>query len=88
MGGAEAAPKAILEVHPSIENQTALVVAIPPRLLLRGLCDVEATGGPPEGGEIIFLADRSGSMDDKMGALESAMQFSLKGIPTGRRFNL
>lgn len=38
--------------------------------------------------EIIFLADRSGSMEDKIGALKSAMNFFLKGVLNGRDFNL
>ncbi|GAP88249.2 putative von Willebrand factor type A domain-containing protein [Rosellinia necatrix] len=39
-------------------------------------------------GEILFVADRSGSMGDKMENLKSAMRFFLKGIPVGRSFNI
>ncbi|KAI0430870.1 von Willebrand factor type A domain-containing protein [Xylaria sp. FL1042] len=39
-------------------------------------------------GEIIFVVDRSGSMEDKMENLKSAMHFFLKGIPVGQTFNI
>ena len=38
--------------------------------------------------EVLFLADRSGSMGAKMAVLKSAMRFFLKGIPLDRAFNV
>ncbi|KAI1121656.1 von Willebrand factor type A domain-containing protein [Nemania abortiva] len=74
-------PEAWLEMHPSFQNHAAMMITLPPPTLLF----------PNENsriGEILFVADRSGSMEDKMGNLRSAMQFFLKGIPLGRTFNL
>lgn len=75
------APHAWLESHPSFGNHRAIMLTIPPNLMFR---NEPAT----EDAEIIFVADRSGSMDDKMNSLKSAMTFFLKGIPQGRRFNI
>jgi Vault protein inter-alpha-trypsin domain len=75
------APHAWLEVHPSLENHKAVMLTTPPNFMLRH-------GSSSEDGEILFVADRSGSMDDKMESLKSAMAFFLKGIPLGRMFNI
>ncbi|KAF2970343.1 hypothetical protein GQX73_g3180 [Xylaria multiplex] len=73
--------EAWLEIHPFFENQAAMMVTLPPRLLVS---EKEIS----KDGEILFVADRSGSMVDKMGNLRSAMKYFLKGIPTGRTFNI
>jgi uncharacterized protein with von Willebrand factor type A (vWA) domain len=57
------------------------MLTIPPSLMLR---NISASGDT----EILFVADRSGSMQDKMESLKSAMSFFIKGIPRGRRFNI
>lgn len=67
-------PTAWLETHPSLENHQTLMLTIPEKFMLRN-------ESASQDAEIIFLADRSGSMDDKMEALKSAMKFFLKGIP-------
>ncbi|RYP73875.1 hypothetical protein DL771_003317 [Monosporascus sp. 5C6A] len=74
-------PKAWLEIHPILENHQALMVTIPPNFFMR-----DTENGSE--GEILFLADRSGSMADKIGSLKSALQFYVKGIPLGRKFNI
>ena len=74
-------PRAWIEEHPSLENHKALMLTIPPKFLN------QPQNSSPKS-EIIFLADRSGSMDDKIASLKSAMQFFLKGIPEGRKFNI
>ncbi|EPE34330.1 vWA-like protein [Glarea lozoyensis ATCC 20868] len=74
-------PTAWLETHPSLVNHKALMLTIPPQFTLRKQC-------LNQDGEVIFLADRSGSMSDKMQSLKSAMNFFLKGIPQGRKFNV
>ncbi|KAM5365039.1 hypothetical protein ACJZ2D_011175 [Fusarium nematophilum] len=75
------APQACLETHPTLENHQALMLTLPPELMT-------ATANSTNDGEIIFLADRSGSMDDKINSLKSAMLFFINGIPRGRRFNI
>jgi Vault protein inter-alpha-trypsin domain/von Willebrand factor type A domain len=75
------APHAWLEVHPSFENHKAVMLTIPPNLMLQN----ESSS---EDAEIMFLADRSGSMGKKMESLKSAMAFFLNGIPLGRKFNI
>ncbi|KAI1111589.1 von Willebrand factor type A domain-containing protein, partial [Nemania sp. NC0429] len=77
VGGSEA----WLEIHPNFEGQAAMMVTLPPWVL-------HFQNDTAEDGEILFLADRSGSMEDKMKNLKSAMQFFLKGIPVGRTFNI
>lgn len=57
------------------------MLIIPPRFLTQH-------APPMQRSEILFLADRSGSMRDKMEPLKSAMQFFLKGIPEQRKFNI
>jgi len=79
-GNAET-PQAWLEEHPSLPNHKALMLTLPPSFLTK-------SAAPMQRSEIIFLADRSGSMSDKIASLKSAMQFFLKGIPVGRRFNI
>jgi hypothetical protein len=74
-------PTAWLETHPTLANHKAVMLTIPPKFMLR-------TQSSNPGGEIIFLADRSGSMSNKMESLKSAMHFFLKGIPKGRKFNI
>jgi len=75
------APQAWLEEHPSFENHKAVMLTIPPSFML-------GDEGAAQDGEVLFVADRSGSMIDKMESLKSAMQFFLKGIPQGRKFNI
>ncbi|KAI1347282.1 von Willebrand factor type A domain-containing protein [Xylaria sp. FL0043] len=74
-------PEAWLEIHPSFENQAAMMVTVPPRIL-PNQNEISKIG------EILFVVDRSGSMEDKMENLKSAMHFFLKGIPLGRTFNI
>ncbi|KAL2166651.1 hypothetical protein VTG60DRAFT_2347 [Thermothelomyces hinnuleus] len=74
-------PQAWLEEHPPPSNHKTLMLTIPPGYL--------AQHSPPmQRSEILFLADRSGSMEDKIETLKSAMRFFLKGIPQGRKFNI
>ncbi|KAI0814248.1 von Willebrand factor type A domain-containing protein [Xylaria sp. FL0064] len=79
--GRNGSPEAWLEIHPSFENQAAMMVTVPPRML-------PIQNEISKIGEILFVADRSGSMEDKMENLKSAMHFFLKGIPLGRTFNI
>ncbi|MCJ1253321.1 hypothetical protein MMC24_001132 [Lignoscripta atroalba] len=70
-------PKAILETHPTIPNQRALMVTLIPKFSL-----------PPRRPEIVFVVDRSGSMNGKIPTLISAMKVFLKSIPVGVKFNI
>ena len=70
-------PKAILESHPTIPNQRALMATLVPKFSL-----------PPSRPEIVFVADRSGSMGGNIEMLVSAMKVFLKSMPVGVKFNI
>ncbi|MCJ1249175.1 hypothetical protein MMC30_006398 [Trapelia coarctata] len=72
-----ATPRAILETHPTIENQKALMVTLVPKFSLL-----------PSRPEIVFVADRSGSMGGNIPILISAMKVFLKSLPVGVKFNI
>ncbi|KAI0517876.1 von Willebrand factor type A domain-containing protein [Xylaria bambusicola] len=74
-------PEIWLEMHPSFDSQAAIMLTVPPR-------NFPFQNEVSKIGEIIFVADRSGSMEDKIESLRSAMHFFLKGIPVGRSFNI
>jgi hypothetical protein len=70
-------PQAILETHPTLPNQRALMTTLVPKFNLK-----------PQRPEIIFIADRSGSMSGNVKTLISALQVFLKSIPIGCMFNI
>lgn len=71
-------PRAILETHPTIPNQRALMVTLVPKFAL-----------PPEKPEIIFMVDRSGSMSGTSIQLTiQALRVFLKSLPVGVKFNI
>ena len=72
-----ATPKALLETYSSLPHQRALMVTLVPKFSL-----------PPSRPEIIFVADRSGSMQDEIPTLISALRIFLKSLPIGVRFNI
>lgn len=74
-------PQAWIETHPSLTDHHAIMLNIPANALLKQRNNAIDS-------EILFLADRSGSMVDKIPALKSAMQFFLKGLPLMCRFNI
>ncbi|KAL7768446.1 hypothetical protein ACKLNR_002747 [Fusarium oxysporum f. sp. zingiberi] len=76
------APQACLETHPTLENHQALMLTLPPELM------TASANSTNNGGEIIFLADRSGSMVDKIDSLKSAMMFFINGITENQAFNI
>ncbi|KAF2439481.1 hypothetical protein P171DRAFT_490182 [Karstenula rhodostoma CBS 690.94] len=72
-------PKAVLETHPTIPNQRAVMTTLIPKFALR----------PVENPEIIFVCDRSGSMQGTRIALaRQALQIFLKSLPVGAMFNI
>ena len=75
-------PQAWMEEHPTIEGHRALMLTLPSHFF--GHTRISSR----RKGEILFLADRSASMEDKIDSLKSAMMFFLKGIPEGRKFNI
>ena len=77
LGDDTGTPKAILEQHPSIPNQRALMATLVPKFSL-----------PPSQPEIIFVVDRSGSMSGNIPTLVSAMKVFLKSLPGGVKFNV
>ncbi|KAI4286367.1 MAG: hypothetical protein L6R35_004377 [Caloplaca aegaea] len=70
-------PKAILESHPTIPNQRALMLTLVPRFSL-----------PPSNPDIVFVADRSGSMAHNIPTLVAALKVFLKSLPVGVTFNI
>ncbi|OBT69916.1 hypothetical protein VE03_00435 [Pseudogymnoascus sp. 23342-1-I1] len=77
------ASRAISEPHPNIPDRSALMVSIN----LRDLYTPNVVA-PKTASEIIFVADRSGSMDDSIEALKTAMKFFLKSLPNNCIFNI
>ncbi|KAL3427728.1 von Willebrand factor A domain-containing protein 5A [Phlyctema vagabunda] len=72
-----ARPQAILETHPTVPNHRALMVTLVPKFSL-----------PATRPEIVFVADRSGSMGDNISMLITAMKVFLKSLPIGIKFNI
>lgn len=71
-------PTALLERHPTIPNQRALMATLVPKFSL-----------PAEKPEIVFICDCSGSMaGQKMKMVVSALKVFLRSLPVGIRFNL
>lgn len=71
-------PQAILETHPTIPNQRALMATLVPKFAL-----------PPEKPEIVFVCDQSGSMGgSSMDLAKEALQVFLKSLPVGVKFNI
>lgn len=70
-------PCALLESHPTIPNHRALMATLVPKFNL-----------PSIRPEIVFVADRSGSMEGKIPILVSALKVFLKSLPVGIKFNI
>jgi hypothetical protein len=70
-------PRAMLEQHPSIRGQRALMATLVPKFNL-----------PAIHPEIVFVVDRSGSMDGKIDTLVAALRIFLKSLPVGVKFNI
>ena len=70
-------PRALLEAHPTIPNHRALLATLVPKFNL-----------PSAHPEIVFVADRSGSMHGNIPTLVSALKIFLKSLPLGVKFNI
>lgn len=70
-------PRAIIESHPAIPGQRAVMATLVPKFNL-----------PRANPEIVFVLDRSGSMGGKIETLKSALKVFLKSLPVGICFNI
>ncbi|KAJ5116940.1 hypothetical protein N7456_001288 [Penicillium angulare] len=70
-------PRALLESHSTIPCQRALMVNLVSKFKL-----------PFERPEIVFVVDRTKSMDDKMSIVKSALDIFIKCLPPGIYFNI
>jgi hypothetical protein len=71
-------PRAVLENHPTIPNHRALMATLVPRFAL-----------PAEKPELVFICDRSGSMNpQRMRLAIQALKVFLKSLPVGVKFNI
>lgn len=70
-------PTVLLETHPTIPNQCALMATLVPKFSL-----------PADKPEIVFVCDRSGSMSNQIDSLKSALNIFLKSLPVGVKFNI
>ncbi|KXH26257.1 vault protein inter-alpha-trypsin [Colletotrichum simmondsii] len=71
-------PVAVLETHPTIPHQQALMATLVPKFKI-------AATKP----EVVFICDRSGSMEgNKMQDLKNALRVFVKSLPVGSMFNI
>lgn len=70
-------PRALLETHSSIPAQRALMTTLVPKFKLPNISP-----------EIVFVVDRSGSMEGEIGLVRAALKVFLKSLPVGVKFNI
>ncbi|CUS07894.1 unnamed protein product [Tuber aestivum] len=70
-------PRAFFAPHPAIAGTSTLMITMVPKFVL-----------PPQGHEIVFVVDRSGSMLDKIATVRSALHLFLASLPAGSYFNI
>ncbi|KAM0547832.1 hypothetical protein ACHAPJ_010178 [Fusarium lateritium] len=70
-------PSALLETHPTIPNQRAIMATLVPKFKL-----------PTDKPEIVFICDRSGSMNGQISNLKASLEIFLKSLPVGVKFNI
>ncbi|KAJ5094315.1 hypothetical protein N7456_010176 [Penicillium angulare] len=73
----EKLPYAMLETHPTLPNQQALMISLIPQMKLQ-----------PDPSEIVFVIDRSGSMKAQIPTLRSTLKLFIKSLPFGVPFNI
>jgi Vault protein inter-alpha-trypsin domain/von Willebrand factor type A domain len=75
--------RALVEQHPDLPERLAMMVTVNPYDLFASYLSSTAFKG-----DIIFVADRSGSMASKIEALKIAMRVFLKSLPQDCHFNI
>lgn len=83
LSAGEPKAQAWLEKHPELSNHQALMITMPPSLVLsRSIKSTRDTT------EVILLIDQSGFMEDKIYALKAMVAYLLQRIPAGWKFNV
>lgn len=75
--------KAFLEPHPKYDDHSAIMVTISPQDFARNASSTNYSKC-----EILFVIDCSGSMEDKVNDLRTAMKVAIRSLPEGCFFNL
>lgn len=75
--------RAFMEPHPDCNNHSAVMVTLSPQDFTRSSNSIECSKS-----EIIFVVDCSGSMEDKVNDLRTAMKVAIRSLPEGCFFNL
>lgn len=70
-------PCALLETHPDFPNHRVIMTSLVPKFNI-----------PNNNPEIVFIIDRSGSMEENIETLKAALRVFLKSLPVGIKFNL
>ncbi|KAF4546322.1 Von willebrand domain containing protein [Lasiodiplodia theobromae] len=75
--------KVFMEPHPKYDDHSAIMVTISPQDFARNASPTDHSKC-----EILFVIDCSGSMEDKVNDLRTAMKVAIRSLPEGCFFNL
>lgn len=75
--------RAFMEPHPEFDNHSAVMVTISPQDFAGSANSTDCSKS-----EILFVVDCSGSMEDKVNDLRTAMKVAIRSLPEGCFFNM
>lgn len=75
--------KAFIEPHPKYDDHSAIMITISPQDFARNASSTDYSKC-----EILFVIDCSGSMEDKVNDLRTAMKVAIRSLPEGCFFNM